>query len=161
MELNKRVAGMDSAHVVFGSIFAVANRLQRVLDAVMPELTAKQFWLLAVLSLFEEPPTLTELAEASGTSHQNVRQLLGKLQTKGFVRLTPDGKDARATRIEATDKAHEWGMATNAQARDFMADMFSGISLADLDVLARSLLSIHSALERLGQSAASGTAAAQ
>ena len=92
-------------HVVFGTIFSVANRLQRVLDVVLPELTAKQFRLLIVLSLFKEPPTLSEVADASDTSHQNVRKLLERLEKKGFVKLSPDPHDSRATRVHMTARA--------------------------------------------------------
>ena len=152
MELSDRIAGMDIASVVFGGILSVANRLQRVLDPVLPEVTTSQLWLLMVLSLFKEPPTLSELAEASDRSHQNVRQLLNKLEAKGFVALTPDAKDARATRVSATPKADQWGADTAPQAADFMAAMFSGISPTDLDALARNLLTIHSALGHLNQS---------
>jgi DNA-binding MarR family transcriptional regulator len=149
MEMSQRVAGLDSAHVVFGSIFGVANRLQRVLDAVLPEVTAKQFWLLAVLSLFDEPPTLSQLAEAADTSHQNVRQLLDKLGAKGFVELTPDAKDSRAIRVGTTAKADRWAAAADCQAHDFMAAMFAEVDPAELDALARNLLTIHAAIGRL------------
>ena len=154
--MSQRVAGLDSAHVVFGSIFGVANRLQRVLDGVLPEVTAKQFWLLIVLSLFDQPPTLGDLAEAADTSHQNVRQLLNKLEAKGFVELARDATDSRAVRIHATPQADQWGAATDSQARDFMRAMFDGMDSAELDALARSLLRIHAALgdlEKHGQEA--------
>jgi len=36
----------------------VANRLQRVMDRVLPEVTAKRFWLMVVLAQFNAPPTL-------------------------------------------------------------------------------------------------------
>ncbi|MDR2930170.1 MAG: MarR family transcriptional regulator [Propionibacteriaceae bacterium] len=143
--------GLGCARVVFGAIFSVANRLQRTLDVLLPELTAKQFWLLVVISLFDNPPTLSQLAQASDSSHQNVRQLLSKLTAKGFVRLDADPRDSRAVRISRTAKADQWGLDTEAQARDFMASIFSGLDSAELDDLARHLLNIHATLGRIGR----------
>jgi DNA-binding MarR family transcriptional regulator len=149
MDISQRAAGLDADHLVFGAIFALANRLQRVMDALLPELTTKQWWLLVVLSLFPEPPTLTELAEAADTSHQNVRQILAKLEAKGFVTLTPDPRDRRVSRVAATARADEWGAASDEPARHLMAAMYAGLSADDLGRLAQHLLGIHANLGRL------------
>ena len=149
MELGERVAGMDSARVVVGGVFTVANWLQCVLDAVLPDITAKQLWLLVVLTLFDDPPTLGALAEASDTSHQNVRQLLRRLEAKGFVELAADAEDARSLRIRTTAKAAQWGEATDAQAREFLAAMSADLGPGELEDLAHSLMKIHSMLGRL------------
>ncbi|MDR2974115.1 MAG: MarR family transcriptional regulator, partial [Propionibacteriaceae bacterium] len=139
-------------HVAFGAIFGLANRLQRTIDSVLPDITAKQFWVMLVLSLFDEPPTLSELAQAADTSHQNVRQLLKKLEAKGFVKLTPDAKDSRALRIVTTPAADEWGASTDAQAEDFLSAIFAGVTPAELDRLAQTLLTIHSTLDQMDHS---------
>ena len=55
--------------------------------------------LLACLELFEAPPTLGELADALGCSHQNTKQLALKLAAKRYVRLVRDEADARRTRV--------------------------------------------------------------
>ncbi|MDR1512754.1 MAG: MarR family transcriptional regulator [Propionibacteriaceae bacterium] len=146
MSLGERVAAMDDGHVVFGAVFAVANRLQRVLDQVMPEVTAKQWWLLVTLSMFDEPPTLGELAEAADTSHQNTRQVLDKLADKGFVKLVPDQNDGRVRRVLATAMVDEWGQATAGQARDFMTAMYAQLDPDELAAVASGLLRIHDAL---------------
>lgn len=137
---------LDAERLVFGSVFAVANRLQRVLDSAMPEITAKQWWLLVMLSRFDEPPTLGELSKAADTSHQNTRQILDKLADKGFVTLVPDGMDRRASRIVATEKVDDWGRATEEQARAFMAQMYAGFSSDELTALASGLMRLYGAL---------------
>jgi len=149
MEWSERVAGFDAGKIAFGAIFAVANRLQRVLDAVMPGLTAKQWWLLVVLSAFDQPPTLSELADAADTSHQNVRQILRKLEAGGFVTVTRDAHDGRTSRVNATAKVGQWGAATDIQARQFMEAMYADVSSHDVESLGRSLIRIHTALGRL------------
>lgn len=149
MTLDDRSAPMDAEHLVFGTVFAVANRLQRALDSAMPEVTAKQWWLLVTLSRFNRPPTLGELAKAADTSHQNTRQILGKLADKGFVILVPDSVDGRVSRIVVTEKVDEWNRATEEQAREFMAQMYAGLGPDELAALANGLMHIHSALDRM------------
>ncbi|MDR1634257.1 MAG: MarR family transcriptional regulator [Bifidobacteriaceae bacterium] len=146
MDLEDTLTGMDAERVVFGGVFAVANRLQRVLDRAMPQVTAKQWWLLVMLSMFDAPPTLGELADAANTSHQNTRQVLDKLAAKGFVTLAPDQRDGRACRVVATGKVEEWSKATGGQAREFMAAMYAGLSPAELTTIASGLLRIHDTL---------------
>jgi len=151
MDLSEKAVGLDVRQVAFGGVFAVANRLQRVLDKVLPELTAKQFWLLVVLSQFAEPPTLTQLADAADTSHQNVRQTLDRLVAKGFVRLVPDAADRRASRVLVTPEATRWGADTAAQARAFMVAMYAGIAPEDLSAFARTLVRLHTNLAGLDE----------
>lgn len=140
---------MDSEHLVFGYVFAVANRLQRVLDAVMPEVTAKQWWLLVTLSRFTEPPTLGELAKAADTSHQNTRQILDKLAVKGFVELVPDETDGRASRVVATERVAQWGQKTASESRRFMTQMYAGLNEEELAIVASGLMRIHEALANM------------
>ena len=119
---------LDPRTVIFGNIFRLANQLQTVMDQCAKELTAKQWFLLAVLWLFEEPPTLRRLAEASGSSHQNTKQLVLKLEAKGFVRTEPDPADRRALRVVATRECLRWAAENESFEQRFLAQMFEGLS---------------------------------
>ena len=57
----------------------------------MRKLPVNNFFFLICLSLFrEDPPTLKELSELMGTSHQNVKQIALKLERKGFISILRD-----------------------------------------------------------------------
>ena len=43
-----------------------------------------------------------------GSSHQNVKQILLKLEKKGFVSISVDEQDKRKQRIELTDYCQEF-----------------------------------------------------
>ena len=150
MDLADKAAGLDTGQLVLGGVFALANRLQRVLDKVLPQVTAKQFWLMVMLSQFDSPPTLTELADTADTSHQNVRQTLDKLVAKGFVRLEPDARDRRASRVHATGEVERWVVETQQQAARFMAAMFDGLSPEELETFGRVLVRLHTNLGAIG-----------
>ena len=138
---------MDKRLIIFGNLFLVANRLQTVMDSQMEGLTAKQWLVLTMLGMFDEPPTLKQLAKMCNTSHQNTKQLVLKLESKGFLEVTKDPKDARAMRICATAKCTEWELANQENNAKFVNQMFFTLTQEEILVTMTSLLKIYDALE--------------
>ncbi|MFR2839480.1 MAG: MarR family winged helix-turn-helix transcriptional regulator [Zhenhengia sp.] len=138
---------MDKRLIIFGNLFLVANRLQTVMDSQMEGLTAKQWLVLTMLGMFDEPPTLKQLAKMCNTSHQNTKQLVLKLESKGFLEVTKDPKDARAMRICATAKCTEWELANQENNAKFVNQMFFTLTQKEILVTMTSLLKIYDALE--------------
>jgi len=139
---------MDKRLIVFGYLFRIANRLQSKMDSQMKDLTAKQWFVILVLGLFDQPPTLKQLAAACDTSHQNTKQLVMKLAEKGFVTIYNDEMDGRAMRIAATDQCQQWDKDNEMIATKFMAGMFSGMRTDEITCLSSSLITI---FENLGK----------
>lgn len=122
------VAEMDGRYALFGLLFALQNRLQAVGDTFYEEITCKQFFLLACMNLFQgEAPTVQELAQVMGSSHQNVKQILNKLEQKGFLKVEPDAEDRRKLRISLTEYAALTGEKYRAKEDEFMAKLFDGV----------------------------------
>lgn len=140
---------MDKRLIVFGYLFRVANRLQSKMDAQMKDLTAKQWFVILALGLFEQPPTLKQLAAACDTSHQNTKQLVMKLTEKGFVTVHNDEKDGRALRITASDQCAQWDKDNEEIASLFINSMFSGLSMDDISVLSNLLIRIFENLDNI------------
>ena len=97
--------------------------------------------------MFDEPPTLKQLAKMCNTSHQNTKQLVLKLESKGFLEVTKDPKDARAMRICATAKCTEWELANQENNAKFVNQMFFTLTQEEILVTMTSLLKIYDALE--------------
>jgi len=146
MNLAERVEVLDGRRLVFGGVFAVANRTQRLMDARMPDVTARQWWALVMLEMFDEPPTLTQLAQAMDTSHQSLKGIIKHLEARGFVELSPDPADARMLRIIATPKVAEWSEATAEEQQYFLDAMFTGLSDTEASALGKALMTLHTAL---------------
>ena len=51
---------------------------------------------------------MNELSDVMGSSHQNVKQILLKLEKKGFITTFTDKKDKRKQRIKITDACMEF-----------------------------------------------------
>ena len=75
----------DDEFLMFGLLFVLGNKLQVIGDSFYEEITSKQWFVLVMLGVLGDNPTLNELSEGMGSSHQNVKQLLVKLQEKGYV----------------------------------------------------------------------------
>lgn len=129
-ELSPRdvVAEMDGRYALFGLLFALQNRLQAVGDTFYEEITCKQFFLMACMNLFQgEAPTVQDLAQVMGSSHQNVKQIINKLEQKGFLKVEPDEEDRRKLRISLTEYAMVTGEKYRAKEEEFMTGLFDGV----------------------------------
>ncbi|MDD5936378.1 MAG: MarR family transcriptional regulator [Clostridiales bacterium] len=140
---------IDPMYMVFGNIFTTANQLQVILDQEMEEITAKQFYALIMLDIFEDAPTLKELAEQSGTSHQNMKQIILKLQHKGYIEIRPDRKDKRAMRIYKTDLTEELSKKYDANSKIFMKELFSCLSKDETAKLSEYLIRISQQMRKM------------
>ena len=71
---------MDKRLIAYVNIFVLANRLQAIMDKGLEEITAKQWLALTMIDAFEEAPTLKEMANLAGVTHQNMKQIVNKLE---------------------------------------------------------------------------------
>ena len=56
-------------------------------DAFFKEITWKQFFAIICINLCKEAPTINELSDVMGSSHQNVKQILLRLEKKDLFQL--------------------------------------------------------------------------
>ncbi len=102
---NVEFGNMPPQPFLLGLLSAFDNRYQAAADAFFKEITWKQFFAIICINLCKEAPTINELADVMGSSHQNVKQILLRLEKKGFIATVPDKKDKRKQRIVVTDAA--------------------------------------------------------
>ena len=96
---------MDQRLIAYVNIFICANRLQAIMDSGFEDITAKQWLAITMIDAFHEPPTLKQISELSGVTHQSMRQIVDRLIDKGFLKVVPDKKDKRAIRLVKTEAA--------------------------------------------------------
>lgn len=140
MEPREMINSMDKRFALFGYFFAMSNRLQTVGDRFYEEITCKQFFLMICLRLFENgAPTINELSEIMGCSHQNVKSIAGKLEEKGYLEIRPDSDDARKLRIRLTSKADSLARKYQKKEVDFIDMLFTGISDKQIETTFKTL----------------------
>lgn len=133
MNYNEVLQQMDPRYALFGLFFAFSNTLQAAGDSFYEEITCKQFFLLACMSLFpEEAPTANELAKVMGCTRQNVKEILNSLEKKGYVRLEADPTDKRKKRVFETDAIRMVAEKYREKEEQFMAALYHDVSEEDI-----------------------------
>ena len=113
---------------IYGGIHILSNRLQTVGDRIDPTISAKQWFLLAVISKFnEKPPNIGDAAEALGTSRQNIKKMALILEKRGFLKLEKDSADLRSIRLFLTEKCGEYFKSREQQEHEYIERIFSGM----------------------------------
>lgn len=114
----------EKAHV-FGGVFILANRLQVLGDKFDENLTVKQ-WMLLVCILKAEGgvPTISEVANFTGNSRQNVKKMAIILEKKGLLVLKKDSNDARILRMSVTSKCKEHLKQREARELEFLEKLY-------------------------------------
>lgn len=125
---NISIEGIASPYYLLGLISAFENRFQAMADAFMQEVSWKQFFILICINMCKTDPTIKELAEIVGSSHQNVKQLLLKLENKGFIEIYPDEADRRRQRVRMTEHCREFCAENDDRSVRIMEKMFAGIT---------------------------------
>ncbi|MBO4579658.1 MAG: MarR family transcriptional regulator [Clostridiales bacterium] len=134
--------GIPSSYYLLGLLSAFENRFQAMADSTMKEISWKQFFAIICINMCKEPPTIKELSEVLGSSHQNVKQILLKLEKKGFVEFKTDDGDRRKQRIVLTDKCMKFCEQGNDMSIKIMEKMFKGVPEKDIKTTIKTITCI-------------------
>lgn len=140
---------MAPQQFLIGLLSAFNNRYQASADRFFKEITWKQFFAIICINLCKESPTLKELAEIMGSSHQNVKQILLKLESRNFVKLIPDEKDKRKQRIILTDKCFEFCNQNHEDSQQKINLLFEGISEEQIWTTIKTIIMMERNVEKL------------
>lgn len=144
---NVDFTGVEQPYFLVGLLSAFENRFQAMADRAMGEISWKQFFAIICINLCRERPTIRELAEIMGSSHQNVKQILLKLEKKGFVSILPDEQDRRKQRVELTPACLEFCARNNDAGGMLMEKLFAGISEEQLKITIQTIIQIEDNLK--------------
>lgn len=129
MEHADKIEKVDKRFRILGALFSLTTHLETIGDSpgYLGELTTKQWFLLLNLAtFFSGPPTISQLAKQTGTSHQNVKAIAQKLQKKGYVAFEKDPRDGRSTRIQLCEKSAQYFKEHEARNSAFV-DQWMGV----------------------------------
>ena len=144
-------SGIPSSYYLLGLISAFENRFQALADSTMKEISWKQFFAIICINLCKEPPTIRELSDILGSSHQNVKQILLKLEKKGFIAFMPDENDKRKQRIVLTDTCRAFCEKNDDMSIKKKKKMFDGIPEKDIKTTINTITRIEKNLNEVEQ----------
>lgn len=110
----------------FSNLLIHQNRIQTAFDKISPEISTKQWHLLAMTANCPEPKTLTRIGQLMGCSRQNVKQLADSLEKKGFIKINKGG--SRSVCLELTEKADQYYDEMCELRRQFLDKLFSSLN---------------------------------
>ena len=142
-------SGIESSYFLLGLLSAFDNRFQAIADRLIGEISWKQFFTIICINLCKESPTLQQLADVMGTSHQNCKQLLLKLEKKEFVALEADPADRRKQRIRLTPACMAFCRQNDERSQTLMQQMFAGIPEEHLRITIQTILQMERQLSGL------------
>ncbi|MCR5733471.1 MAG: MarR family transcriptional regulator [Lachnospiraceae bacterium] len=153
MKLGKvKFGDMPPKPFLLGLLSAFDNRYQAAADTYFKEITWKQFFAIICINLCKDPPTLNELSDVMGSSHQNVKQILLKLEKKSFVSTVPDEKDKRKQRIFVTDECRaflERNDNNGQQSQYIIGRIFDGIDEESLQTTIQTIMKMERNLRKI------------
>jgi len=139
---NVDFSNIPSNYYLLGLLSAFENRFQAMADNTMQEISWKQFFAIICINMCKEAPTLKELSDILGSSHQNVKQILLKLEKKNFIRFQADETDKRKQRIMLTDYCREFCEKNDEMSKSIMEKMFDGITEEDIAATIKTIIRI-------------------
>ena len=98
------------------------NRYQSAANTFFKELSWQQVFFLNGVTLFKEAPSIKDMADFLGCTHQNANKLYAKLLQDGYIVSQQDENDRRKRRLFFTDKA-----------KVFLADNMKGFNYEQFD----------------------------
>ena len=149
---NVEFGNMPPQPFLLGLLSTFDNRYQAAADTFFKEITWKQFFAIICINMCKEPPTLGDLSEVMGSSHQNVKQILLKLESKGFVSMKADDNDKRKQRYFVTDKCRNFLEENDNRSRNsamIIGEIFDGVNEKDLAVTIETIMKMERNLEKI------------
>ena len=144
-------SGIPSSYYLIGLLSAFENRFQAMADSMMQEISWKQFFAIICINMCKEPPTLKELSDILGSSHQNVKQILLKLEKKGFICFERDEADKRKQRIVLTKECRKFCKKNDDMSQKTMMGMFEGIPEKNIKTTIKTIITIEKNLKGLSE----------
>ena len=141
--------GVEPSYFLLGLLSAFENRFQAAADNAIKEISWKQFFAIICINLCKDRPTVKELAEITGCSQQNIKQILLKLEKKGFVTISVDESDRRKQRIELPDHCRAVCAENDEKSQLFMEKLFHGIPQEQLFVTIQTIIQIEDNLKTI------------
>ena len=126
----------------FERLLILSHKVEVSMDRLLrqDQLTAKQFQMIAIIEKrFTAPPSIMEVAQEIGTSHQNIKQLALQLEKRGYLEILRDEKDRRVLRLRLTEKNGEYWKSRAPEHLRFMMGLFTALDDEELEGMNESL----------------------
>lgn len=151
-EAKKGYRQISKKYALFAVLNTFLNQLQTQGDKYLEEVSWKQCFVLICLNQCEQPPSLKELSEQLGCSHQNTKQMLLKMERLGFVEMKADEHDRRMQRIVMTPKGINVFRDFEKREDTLFSKLYEGVEASDMLMTIRTIQKMESNLKQMDAS---------
>ena len=142
----------ENEEYIIGSVSLISNKIMKFGDSIFPDITYRQWFLLMMISKMEcQEKSINSIAEFVGTTRQNVKKMLVPLERKGYVIIAKSSSDARALRVELTEKTYQYFSENDEPTIRETNKLFSTFSDEEIDSLACALGKLLCSFESYGK----------
>lgn len=142
----------ENEEYIIGSVSLISNKIMKFGDSIFPDITYRQWFLLMMISKMEcQEKSINSIAEFVGTTRQNVKKMLVPLEKKGYVIIAKSSSDARALRVELTEKTYQYFSENDEPTIRETNKLFSTFSDEEIDSLACALGKLLCSFESYGK----------
>lgn len=134
---------------IFSALFIATNKIQTLFDKNIPQLSLKQFMLLAIVRQSKEQLTFTQLGNILGCSRQNIKKLAEILEKKGFITIQQSPQDPRAMSIFPTAKVEQYFEHDFSQYQEELKYLFEVYTEDEVATLFVLLSKLYAGIENL------------
>lgn len=143
---------LEKKAYIFGTIFALSNKLQLLGDRMDEKLTVKQWLFLAgVLKCGGDTPSISEIAARIGSSRQNVKKMAAILEKQHFIVMEKDTRDARMVRVKLTDLCEAHLKEPEKVELQFIEELFTGFEAKELSLLTNGIKKLEKNVREMGK----------
>jgi len=135
--------------VLIGLLSQFNNRHQAKADTHFKELTWKQMYFLNGLNIFDEAPTIKDMADFMGSSHQNANKLYAKLLAGGYITSIQDENDHRKQRVFLTEKGRTFLRENQIGNAKYVFEMFSDVTNEEIGTVIRVISKLLAKMDEL------------
>ena len=111
------------------------NRYQSAANAFFKELSWQQMFFLNGVTLFKEAPSIKDMSDLLGCTHQNANKLYAKLLRDGYIASQQDGNDRRKQRLYLTEKAKDFLADNKVGSSESVKEIFSVVSNDEMELI--------------------------
>ena len=124
----------EKEEFIIGGISLLSNKLTQFSDELLPDITFKQWFLLMMISKMEaDEKSINRIADFVGTTRQNVKKLLAPLENKEYVIISKSEFDARALKVELTEKTYKYFIDNDRKTANAANQLFNTFTDDELE----------------------------
>ena len=122
--------------LILEALYSFSKNFDKLSNRMFCGMTAKQYRLImAIQALPRDSATIVNIANALGTTKQNLNHMIPVLEKKGYISRRPNQNDSRAVNLEVTETGEDAMLEFSETFVILIRDIFDSLAVEELEAL--------------------------